>query len=265
MYPGMRLTVWRTGIASIINDIVTEDTYIFLGNYKTVAGEDRYVIKNSNNNKEHDLDACDMIYIFNLSAEDPDKEDEGMSKLRINAVEPGMMLEAVKSIPALSIYAGNNYRVDTIERDMIDDRYRIRLYYPPTGTYYLIKEDDFINIFDLREDYRKDKDLQLHVDFASMHPPIERYIKSDVSCTEEVIKTRFVMIPVPKFIQVNGDYTTAVWKDGSHTVVKLAEGDVYDEDELYMILAFKKMFSNNNSAMRKYFSNYKKNVRRIKE
>lgn len=69
--------------------------------------------------------------------------------------------------------------------------------------------------------------------------------------------------PRPKFVQVNGEYTTVVWKDGSHTVVKLAEGDEYDEEKAILYAIVKHMCGDVGCNMARYlkeFYNHKNDV-----
>ena len=55
-----------------------------------------------------------------------------------------------------------------------------------------------------------------------------------------------------KHVLVNGDYTTVVWEDGSHTVVKKEAGAVNDPEKAILYAVLKKIFDNNGSKMRKY-------------
>lgn len=70
-------------------------------------------------------------------------------------------------------------------------------------------------------------------------------------------------LPIAKFVQFNGDYTTVVWQDGSHTTVKRAEGECYDEEKAIMFATIKRMCKNNGSAMARYFDSFYKHSRDI--
>ena len=66
--------------------------------------------------------------------------------------------------------------------------------------------------------------------------------------------------PHPKFVMYNQKgadaYTTVVWKDGSHTVVKLAAGDQYDEEKAIMFAVMKKLCGDNGCEMGRYFEEF---------
>ena len=62
--------------------------------------------------------------------------------------------------------------------------------------------------------------------------------------------------PHPKFVQFNGKYTTVVWKDGSHTVVKLAEGEEYDEEKAIMFAIIKHMCGDVGCNMTRYLEEF---------
>lgn len=66
--------------------------------------------------------------------------------------------------------------------------------------------------------------------------------------------------PHPKFVMYNNkgkdNYTTIVWKDGSHTVVKCAAGDEYDEEKAVMFATIKHMCGDNGCEMGRYFEEF---------
>lgn len=66
--------------------------------------------------------------------------------------------------------------------------------------------------------------------------------------------------PQPKFVQFNGDYTTVVWKDGSHTVVKKAEGEEYDGEKAILFAIVKHLCGDNGCEMDRYFEKFFKDV-----
>ncbi|MBO7450937.1 MAG: hypothetical protein J6U54_11285 [Clostridiales bacterium] len=63
-------------------------------------------------------------------------------------------------------------------------------------------------------------------------------------------------LPQPKFVQFNDDYTTVVWKDGTHTTVKRTRGDAYDEEKAIAMAVIKKMCGDNGSEMDRYFKKF---------
>ena len=69
--------------------------------------------------------------------------------------------------------------------------------------------------------------------------------------------------PQPKFVQFNGDYTTVVWKDGSHTVVKRSKGEEYDEEKAILFAIVKHLCKDNGCEMSRYFYKFFKNERNI--
>ena len=67
-----------------------------------------------------------------------------------------------------------------------------------------------------------------------------------------------LQLPIAKFVQFNGDYTTVVWQDGTHTIVKRSEGECYDEEKALMFATIKRMCKNNGCAMSRYFDSFYK-------
>ncbi len=74
---------------------------------------------------------------------------------------------------------------------------------------------------------------------------------------------RYLLPPQPKFVQFNGNYTTVVWKDGSHTVVKRAEDEEYDEEKAILFAIVKHLCKDNGCEMSRYFDKFFKNERNI--
>ena len=60
----------------------------------------------------------------------------------------------------------------------------------------------------------------------------------------------------PYHVLVNGDTTTVVWKDGTHTIVKKAEGDHYDIEKAILWAIIKKAAGNNASFTGKYIKEF---------
>lgn len=69
--------------------------------------------------------------------------------------------------------------------------------------------------------------------------------------------------PQPKLLQFNGDYTTVVWEDGSHTVVKRTEGEEYDEEKAILFAIVKHLCKDNGCEMSRYFDKFFKNEKSI--
>lgn len=67
-------------------------------------------------------------------------------------------------------------------------------------------------------------------------------------------------LPQPKFVQVNGIFTTVVWKDGTHTVVKLHKGDQFDIQTAVLYATIKRMCANNGCEMDRYLSRFSDRV-----
>ena len=55
-----------------------------------------------------------------------------------------------------------------------------------------------------------------------------------------------------KKILKNGDYTTVLWKDGSHTVVKKMASENDDPEKALLFAMLKKLCDNNGSKMAKF-------------
>lgn len=60
-------------------------------------------------------------------------------------------------------------------------------------------------------------------------------------------------LPEVHHILVNGDTTTFIWENGTHTIVKLAEGEDFDIDTAYCYAIVKKMTGNTGGSMKRYF------------
>lgn len=84
----------------------------------------------------------------------------------------------------------------------------------------------------------------------------EEIVKSYQKKMEDVSKV--YRRPKPKSVLVNGDYTTVVWKDGTHTVVKRMEGDEYDFEKAILYAIIKKSFVNSSSDLQVYMNSFDK-------
>ena len=73
------------------------------------------------------------------------------------------------------------------------------------------------------------------------------------------INTEKAIMPAIKFMQINGDHITAVWKDGTHTVIKRNEDDSYDLEKAVLYLILKRLCNNKKSTMDKYIEMFFKN------
>lgn len=60
------------------------------------------------------------------------------------------------------------------------------------------------------------------------------------------------VIPKPKHVMLNGDYTTIVWEDGTSTVLHLMPGEPYDPEKAILYGVLKKIFDNKNADMNRY-------------
>lgn len=67
------------------------------------------------------------------------------------------------------------------------------------------------------------------------------------------------IMPAIKFMQINGEHITAVWKDGTHTVIKRNENDSYDLEKAVLYLILKRLCNNKKSTMDKYIETFFKN------
>ena len=70
--------------------------------------------------------------------------------------------------------------------------------------------------------------------------------------------------PHPKHVLENFKddtvYTTVVWQDGTHTIIKKSANDEYDQDKAIMFAVIKKMCGDNGCAMDRYFDEFRKNT-----
>lgn len=71
--------------------------------------------------------------------------------------------------------------------------------------------------------------------------------------------------PHPKFVQINNKrgviYTTVVWKDGTHTIVKKAATDKYNLQLSIMYAVIKKLSGDNGQEMWRYFDEFYNSVK----
>lgn len=64
------------------------------------------------------------------------------------------------------------------------------------------------------------------------------------------------MLPQPKHVQINGDYTTVVWKDNTSTVIKRMEGEANDPEKAILYAVMKKLFNGKNADMKRYLQEF---------
>ena len=64
------------------------------------------------------------------------------------------------------------------------------------------------------------------------------------------------LLPKPKHMMLNGDYTTIVWEDGTSTVLHLKEGETYDTEKAILYGVLKKIFNNKNADMDRYMCEF---------
>lgn len=62
--------------------------------------------------------------------------------------------------------------------------------------------------------------------------------------------------PQPKLLQFNGDYTTVVWEDGSHTVVKRCADDKSDDEKAVLFAIVKHLCKDNGCEMDRYLNKF---------
>lgn len=74
--------------------------------------------------------------------------------------------------------------------------------------------------------------------------------------TESVDDLSVMMLPKPKHVMLNGDYTTIVWEDKTSTVLHLKDGETYDPEKVILYGILKKMFNNKNADMNKYLKEF---------
>lgn len=104
--------------------------------------------------------------------------------------------------------------------------------------------------------------------FAIEHYGVKRYsggyIRHDENALKEAINKMYGLKNnnhnkfYPKQVLRNGPYTTVVWLDGSHTVVKLAEGEQYDPEKALLYAIVKHLCGDVKSKMDKYLEDFDK-------
>ena len=62
--------------------------------------------------------------------------------------------------------------------------------------------------------------------------------------------------PIPKLLQFNGDYTTVVWEDGSHTVVKRCADEKPDDEKAVLFAIVKHLCKDNGCEMDRYLNKF---------
>lgn len=62
--------------------------------------------------------------------------------------------------------------------------------------------------------------------------------------------------PQPKLLQFNGDYTTVVWEDGSHTVVKRCADEKPDDEKAVLFAIVKHLCKDNGCEMDRYLNKF---------
>ena len=72
---------------------------------------------------------------------------------------------------------------------------------------------------------------------------------------QDAIKSSMIFM-TPKQVLLNGPYTTVVWKDGSHTVVKLAKGEVFDPEKAILYAIVKHMCKDVKAEMDRYLNKF---------
>ena len=90
---------------------------------------------------------------------------------------------------------------------------------------------------------------------TSGHTYIDEFVKPSYnSFVMEYMASKLILDP--KHVLVNGDYTTVVWSDGSHTVVKKAADDEYDFEKAILYAIVKRCSHDNTSCMRRYLKKF---------
>lgn len=67
--------------------------------------------------------------------------------------------------------------------------------------------------------------------------------------------------PQPKLLQFNGDYTTVVWEDGSHTVVKRCADENPDNEKALLFAIVKHLCKDNGCETDRYLMKFFKHVK----
>lgn len=267
LIPGMHLMVWHMGPKAYIYGINKNDTYKFVTKYRIGPNEYKYLITNLNRDVRHILDAWEMIDLFNLSPEDPEKEEKKMIKLKlkISDIKPGMIFRAVNPMVTLGIFSGNEYQIERVERDALTSRYRVRLYYAPNDTYRSITDKDFMFIFEVEMDYTD------YTVVDSSNPIFA--LRDSVDIRNAAVRRRSGIYPwgepkvalgyiysfKPKKVIFNGPATIVIWKDGTKTIVKRREGETDDKEKAVMYCILKKLCGDK-AAMDKYLKLFLKEM-----
>ena len=131
---------------------------------------------------------------------------------------------------------------------------------PKQVQYKIDKRDNIINNPHFDENYKEtwrtecfnkpfdptDKEKEyIHMDKKSIVDTVYNIVSQEIINDER--RRKLNRIPEINHIEQNGDYTTAIWSDGSHTIIKLHEDEFYDAEKAYLWLIFKKLCFDNKS------------------
>ena len=86
------------------------------------------------------------------------------------------------------------------------------------------------------------------------HTAYDEYCKADVSSTNKMMKIPFIPIPQIKDVIFNPPATIVLWSDGTKTVVKAQDDDIFDPEKGLSMAISKKAMGNKGN----YFNNIKK-------
>lgn len=85
------------------------------------------------------------------------------------------------------------------------------------------------------------------------------YIDTDIASTRTLAKSRSLLdiekTPIPTKVHFSGTHTIVIWDDGTKTIVKCSNNDIYDPEKGLAMAFCKKMFGNDNS-FKKHFKKW---------
>lgn len=110
------------------------------------------------------------------------------------------------------------------------------------------------------------KNVAMHGSWTNAIKVPDNFFFDEKACSELKKSLEYTKYPVykrpqPKLLQFNGDYTTVVWEDGSHTVVKRCTDEKPDDEKAVLFAIVKHLCKDNGCEMdrylRKFFENGK--------
>lgn len=117
-----------------------------------------------------------------------------------------------------------------------------------------VEQDECVNV-NIYPDAFRDKDLtSIHIESIDMDSIYtDKAVLRRIDNVKTLINSRYGTntLGIPKKIIFNGPATIVFWYDGTKTVVKQSENDIYDYEKGFAMCVMKKVFGENYAKARK--------------